>query len=65
MVVDQQDKGRIFTSDANKYINNSEDFIRFDEPRPYSLRSLTYYIEHVMACNVHRAIVYKLQEPQI
>jgi hypothetical protein len=41
---------------------NSEDFIRFDEPHPYPLRSLTYHTEHVRAHNVPRVIVYNTKK---
>ena len=38
-------------------LKNSEEFIRFHEPNPYPLRSLTYHTERVGAHNVHRVIV--------
>jgi len=41
-------------------MKNREDFIRFDEPQPYPLRSLTYLTEHVRTndVRVHRQFVY-------
>jgi hypothetical protein len=37
---------------------NIEVFIRFDEPHPNPLRSLTYYTERGRAYNVHTVSVY-------
>jgi len=39
-----------------------EDFIRFNKPHPYPLRSLTYHTEHIRAHNVHMVIVYSTKK---
>ena len=44
---------------------NSRDYIQFDEPHPYPIRSFTYHTEHVRAYEVQRMTVYnpKLKFP--
>jgi hypothetical protein len=52
LVVDQLDKCRLLPQmHDSKELNNSEDFIRFYEPRPYRLRRLAYQTEQLRAHN--------------
>jgi len=40
---------------------NREDYIQFDDPHPYPVRSFTYRTEHVRAYEVQRVTVYNLK----
>jgi len=45
---------------GGNHTHTPEDFIPFNEPHPYPLRSLAYGTEHVSAYDMHRVIMYSI-----